>query len=112
PAHWILRAAFSSRSRISPQVGQTCVRTERLFSTRSPHPLQSWEVYAGGTACTRFPAHSALKARITRKLYHPASLIDLFRPAFALAPLCAYPPVPPGFAWRRRLRLLTCKSSR
>jgi hypothetical protein len=59
PAHWIFLAAFRSRSRTSPQWGQTCVRTLRLLRTRSPHPLQSCDVYAGGTASTRLPAHAA-----------------------------------------------------
>src|SRR5262245_41949175 len=36
--------AFASRSSTSPQEGQTCIRTERLFCTRAPHPLQSWLV--------------------------------------------------------------------
>src|SRR5262249_37052846 len=41
PAHWMFLAAFSSRSRMSPQLGQMWVWTESDFSTRVPHPLQS-----------------------------------------------------------------------
>jgi hypothetical protein len=85
----MFRAAFRSRSRISPQCGQTCVRTLKLLRTRLPHPLHSWEVYAGGTASTRLPAHAALQASIVRKAYQPASWMDMLRPAFALAPLCS-----------------------
>jgi hypothetical protein len=73
PSHKMFLAAFSSRSRIRPQVVQTCVRTLRLFSMRAPHPLQSCVVYAGQTASTRFPAHTALQARIERNCLQPAS---------------------------------------
>ena len=47
PRHWMFFAAFASRSRISPQCVQTCVRTDRPLSTRSPPPEQSWGVDAG-----------------------------------------------------------------
>src|SRR5262249_56695592 len=67
PSHWMFLAAFSSRSRISPHLVQTWVRTLNDFCTRSPHPLHSWEVYAGLTASTRFPAHAALQVRMVRK---------------------------------------------
>ena len=52
-------AAFSSRSKIRPHDGHTCVRTDKLFSTRLPQPLQSWDVYAGSTASARLPAHAS-----------------------------------------------------
>src|SRR5215469_6928111 len=100
-------AAFSSRSNIRPQEGQTWVRTERLFSTCSPHLLQSWLVYAGGTATTRRPAHAALPSRMVRNWAHPASWIDLLRPALLLAPLGRYPPEPSGLGAGRRLMLAT-----
>src|SRR5215472_10580822 len=48
----MVTAAFSSRSRTSPQDGQTWVRTDRLFAPRclqrlpaGTTPLQSWLVY-------------------------------------------------------------------
>ena len=87
PRHWILRAAFSSRSMMSPQWVQTWVRTESDFWMRSPQPLQSCEVYAGLTASARFPAHAALKARRVRNWPHPASRRLLLRPASRAAPL-------------------------
>jgi hypothetical protein len=89
PRQKIFLAAFSSRSKMSPQVVQTCVRTDRLFSTRAPHPEQSWDVDAGLTASTRLPAHAALYARMDRKWPHPASCMLWLRPALRLAPLCA-----------------------
>jgi hypothetical protein len=49
PRHWMVLAAFSSRSRMRPQFVQIWVRTLRRFWMRSPHPLQSCEVYAGLT---------------------------------------------------------------
>src|SRR5689334_14457613 len=49
----MLLAAFSSRSKMSPPFVQTWVRTERLIWIRAPHPLHSWNVYAGFTASTR-----------------------------------------------------------
>src|SRR5215469_11149511 len=52
PACKIFTAAFSSRSRIDPQAGQMCVRTERLFLTRVPQAEQSCEVKWAGTAIT------------------------------------------------------------
>src|SRR5258708_37344737 len=100
------------RHGISPQFVQIWVRTERLFRMRDPQPLQSWDVYAGGTTSTRLPAHSALQARITRKEYHPASWMDVLRPDFALTPLCRYPPFPSGFGSGRRLMLRTWRSSK
>src|SRR5258707_4448814 len=86
-------AAFSSRSMTSPQDGQIWVRTERLFWTRSPQPLQSWLVHAGGTATTHLPAYAALLVRMVRNCAHPASLMLFARRGF-------------------RTRLRTCKSSR
>src|SRR5262249_46752525 len=58
PASRISSAAFWSRSRISPQWGQLCVRTDKVFHTSSPQPEPAWLVYWGGTAipgpcCTR-----------------------------------------------------------
>ena len=73
PRHWIFLAAFSSRSKTSPQCVQTWVRTERLFWIRSPQPLQSCAGYAGWTAATRLPTHAAVQARMDRKWPHPAS---------------------------------------
>ena len=60
PSHKIFLAAFRSRSKISPQFVQACVRTLRDFKIRSPQPEQSCDVYAGLTASTRLPAHAAV----------------------------------------------------
>src|SRR5215469_11715197 len=48
----IFSAAFSSRSRTSPQEGHTWVRIDRVFLTRNPQPEQSWVVNRGETATT------------------------------------------------------------
>src|SRR5258708_29543691 len=98
-------AAFASRSNTRPQDGQQWVRTLRVLGTRSPQPEQSWLVYAGLTASTRFPAHAALKASRDRKLPHPASWLLLLRPVLRLAPFWRYPLFPSGIGARRRLRL-------
>src|SRR5262245_53664501 len=87
----MFRAAFTSRSNTSPQDGQTWGRTESLFWMRAPQPLQSCDVYAGGTASTRLPAHAALQARMTRKACQPAFWMDVLRPAFAWAPVAQVP---------------------
>ena len=105
PRHWMFLAAFSSRSRIRPQLVQTWVRTESDFCMRSPHLLQSWLVYAGLTASTRFPAHAAVKVSMDRKRPHPASCRLLLRLALRAAPFCSYPPFPSGSGAGRRLRL-------
>src|SRR5262245_66436375 len=101
----MFRAAFSSRSSLSPQFGQTFVPTESDFSTRAPQPEHSWEVYAGLTASTRLPAHAAVHARIVRNWPHPASWRDLVPPDFALALWCREPPLPSGTGAGRRPRL-------
>src|SRR5713226_10606719 len=48
----IFSAAFWSRSSTTPQPGQICVRTLKLFLTMPPQALQSCEVYWGATAIT------------------------------------------------------------
>src|SRR6516225_8740165 len=76
----MLRAAFSSRSRISPQWVQTCVRAPRLLGTRAPRLLQSWDECAGLTASTHLPAHAALHAKIVkivRNWLRPVSWMDI-----------------------------------
>jgi hypothetical protein len=45
----------------------------------------------GGTASTCLPASAALQARMIRKADYPASWRDVFRPAFARAPLRTEP---------------------
>ena len=46
-----------------------------LGNPRTPQPLQSWLVYAGGTATTRRPAHAALASRMRTEL-RPARIAD------------------------------------
>src|SRR5258708_7542539 len=75
----MLLAAFSSRSRISPQVVQTWVRMLNDFGTRSPQALHSCEVNAGGTATTCLPAYAAVPSRIVRNAAQPASEMLLAR---------------------------------
>jgi hypothetical protein len=89
PRQWISLAAFASRSSMSPQRAQTCVRTLKDFCRRAPQPEPSCDVYAGRAASTRFPAPAAaLNARIDRKADHPASRMLVLRPPLRLAPLC------------------------
>jgi hypothetical protein len=108
-------AAFRSRSMTSPQVLQTCVRTRKDLWIRLPQPEQSCDVYAGGTASTRLPAHAAVYTRRDRRWRHPASRMLVLRPALWLAPLCAEPPVPvpfsSGFGSGRRLTFAAAMAS-
>jgi hypothetical protein len=76
------------------------VRTDRLLATRCVQrlpsgntPLQSWVVYAGGTATTHLPAYAALLVRMVRNAAQPASEMLLAR------------------EWLRTM-FATCKSSR
>ena len=63
-----LSAALWSRSRTSPQCGQSWTRSERVLGTSSWHPEQRCEVYAGGTATTTRPALAALYVRTVRNM--------------------------------------------
>src|SRR5258708_7752529 len=105
PRHWLVLAAFASRSNTSPQEGQTWVRTLRRLGTRAPQPLQSWVVNAEATASARFPAHAALYARSDRKWPHPASWMEGGGRAWRRAAFGRYPPLPSGTGAGRRLRL-------
>lgn len=40
----IFLAAFTSRSRTKPQLGQSCIRSPNSLKTLYPQVLQSWEV--------------------------------------------------------------------
>jgi hypothetical protein len=79
PSRSMFFAALWSRCRLVPQPGHECQRTDRPFWTRTPQPEHVWLVYAGGTPTARFPAHTALKARMLKKPLQPASLILLAR---------------------------------
>src|SRR5215831_12266724 len=92
PRRLMLIAALWSRSREQPQE-HSCHRSSNSFWTLAPHPLQSWLVYLGETNRTCEPAHSALFTVICWNCPQPASRIDLFRPALALAPFGKYCPV-------------------
>src|SRR5262249_438520 len=79
PARKMFMAGLWSRSAMNPQKGQTWVRLERRFSTRSPHAEQSCDVYCGATTITCFSAHAALCSSVVRNDDHPASLMLLAR---------------------------------
>src|SRR5271157_3682280 len=85
-------AALVSRSSSVPH-SQECHRTSRSFLTMLPHPEHACDVMNGFTKTTSRPALAALAETISVNVAHPASRIDLFSPAFALAPLGRYCPV-------------------
>src|SRR5215471_17323020 len=60
PSRSMFLAALWSRCRLVPQSGQLCQRTDKPFDTMTPQPEHLWLVNAGLTACTRFPAPTAL----------------------------------------------------
>ena len=70
-------AAFSSRSITSPQEGQTWVRTERLFGTRSPQPEQSWLVYCGRHRSHSLPGPCCLVCEDAPEV-RPPGITDAF----------------------------------
>src|SRR5215469_3432655 len=86
PSRRMLMAALWSLSSEQPQE-QRCHRSSSSFWTIAPQPLHLWLVYFGETNSTREPAHSALFLQICWNCPQPASKMDLFKPAFALAPL-------------------------
>src|SRR5712692_2260010 len=88
----MLRAPLWSRSREQPQE-HSCQRSSNSFWTIAPQPLHLWLVYLGETNRTREPAHAALFTHICWNCPQPASKMDLFMPALALAPLGIYCPV-------------------
>src|SRR6266852_8049186 len=91
---------------------QLCHRSDRSFLTTAPHPEHSCDVMYGFTKTTVRPAHAALTLTISVNVLHPASRIDLFNPALALAPLGRYCPVVSScFGAGDLVRFLTCKSS-
>src|SRR6266851_5740798 len=92
PSRRMLMAALWSLSREQPHE-HWCQRSSNSFWTIAPQPLHIWLVYLGETNSTREPAHSALFLHICWNCPQPASKMDLFRPAFALAPLGKYCPV-------------------
>src|SRR5260221_5323852 len=92
PSLRMLRAALWSLPSEQPQE-HWCHRSSSSFWTIAPQPLHIWLVYLGETNSTREPAHSALFLHICWNIPQPASKIDLFRPALALAPLGRYCPV-------------------
>src|SRR5947207_7340534 len=92
---------------------QLCHRSDRSFLTTTPHPEQRCDVMNGFTKSTVRPAHAALTLTISVKVAHPASKIDVFNPAFALAPLGKYWPIASSCLGAGAfVRFLTCKSSK
>jgi len=73
----ILIAALWSRSRLHPQLGQSCQRICSFFGTFSSQLEQSCEVLWALTVNTNKPAFTALFVRIDSQLDHPASNTDL-----------------------------------
>ena len=86
-------AALVSPSNTTPQCTQVWTRSSRSLCGPSLwHREHICEVLKGSTRITERPAHAALTLTISVKAPHPASKIDLFNPAFALAPLGKYCP--------------------
>src|SRR5262249_15778162 len=79
PQARMFRAALWSLWRLVPQCGHACHRADKPVWTPARHPEQAWLVNAGGTATARFPAHTALNARMPRNSPHPASAMDFAR---------------------------------
>src|SRR5260370_7284106 len=95
-------AALWSRWRLVPQSGHSCHRTDKPLETRTPQPEQAWLVYAGLTACTRFPALSALKVRMAMNALHPASQrLFAHDSSFPLLHPTHSPPATPSFSPHR-----------
>src|SRR6266567_7452642 len=92
PSRRMFFAALWSLSREQPHE-HWCHRSSNAFWTSAPQLLHIWLVYLGETNSTREPAHSALFLHICWNMPQPASKMDLFRPALALAPLGKYCPV-------------------
>src|SRR5207237_4298949 len=111
PSLRMLTAALVSLSSSVPQL-QLCHRSDRSFFTSAPHPEQICDVLNGFTKMTVRPAHAALTLTISVNVLHPASRIDLFNPAFALAPLGKYCPFSSCFGAGALVRFFTCKSSK
>src|SRR6266705_1190054 len=104
-------AELVSRSSSVPHVHE-CHRSDRSFLTTVPHPEHSCDVRNGFTKTTVRPAHAALTLTISVNVLHPASRIDLFNPAFALAPLGRNFPVSSScFGFGLLVRFFVCKSS-
>src|SRR5258708_38808405 len=80
-----------SRSSSHPH-GQECHRSSSVFLRMVPQLGQICDVLDGSTKMMVRPAHAALTLTISVNVLHPASRIDLFSPAFALAPLGKYDP--------------------
>lgn len=101
-----------SRSSSHPQA-QECHRSSNVFLRSVPQLGQICDVLDGFTKTTVRPAHAALTLTISVNVAHPASKIDLFNPAFALAPLGEYAPVASScLGFGRFVRLAVCKSSK
>ncbi len=80
-----------SRSSSHPH-SQECHRSSNVFLRTVPQWGQVCDVLDGSTKTTLRPAHAALTLTIAVNVLHPASKIDLFNPALALAPLGRYFP--------------------
>src|SRR5579863_6016571 len=101
----MLMAALTSRSSSAPQ-SQLCQRSDRSFFLTCPHCEQTCGVNWGSTLMSVLPASSALREHICTKVPQPASKIDLFKPAFAAAPLGRYAPFSSCLGFGFLVRLL------
>src|SRR5256714_15375436 len=99
-----------SRSSSHPH-SQECHRSSNVFLRMVPQLGQICDVLDGSTKMTVRPAHAALTLTIAVNVLHPASRMDLFNPAFALAPFGRYFPFSSCFAAGAFVRFLTRKSS-
>ena len=106
-------AALVSLSKTTPQCTQIWTRSSKSLCGPSLwHCEHICEVLNGSTKITVRPAHAALTLTISVNVLHPASKIDLFNPAFALAPLGKYCPFSSCFGAGALVRFFTCKSSK
>ena len=99
-----------SRSSSHPHA-QECHRSSNVFLRMVPQLGHICDVLYGFTQMTVRPAHAALTLTISVNVFHPASKIDLFNPAFALAPFGRYFPFSSCFGAGAFVRFLTRKSS-
>src|ERR1700722_12039924 len=98
------RSAFS----VNPHATQrnTACILRFSFETRPQHG-QVLEVFIGGTAIRRPPAHRSLYSNCRRNSLHPWSRMDLFRPDLARTFLPGFSALP----FADRDMLFTCRSS-
>src|SRR5258708_14488631 len=94
-----------SRSSSHPHA-QECQRSSKVFLRIVPQLGQVCDVFDGFTKTTVRPAFAALTTTICVNVLHPASKIDLFKPALAAAPFGRQVPFPSCLGLGVAVRLL------